>query len=290
MIGNSYKNLSDIQSVVRKTVGENKKENWHSQLGVLKKMLRQGMSKTNGSYYGATDVGRKRDGNEDCYLIMPELNIYIVADGMGGYNAGEVASLNAVERLAEYFTAECVSGMKGNHDHIEGEMMYAVMAAHERIMEMSEIGQGYNGMGSTIAISFIHDRILHTCHVGDSRVYVINSSNITQITRDHSTVAELVRIGELTREEARYSPLRSEITQALGVMSSIKPEYNRTYALNKDDVVLLCSDGLWEMLSDDEIQSIVTKKQAMKRTCKELIHRANAAGDNDNITVVLVQM
>ena len=126
-----------------KTVGTNKKENWHSQLGVQKRMLWQGMSKTNGSYYGATDVGRKRNGNEDCYLIMPELNIYIVADGMGGHNAGEVASLSAVEKLAEYFTAECVSGMKGNHDHIEGEMMYAVMAAHERIMEMSEIGDNF---------------------------------------------------------------------------------------------------------------------------------------------------
>jgi serine/threonine protein phosphatase PrpC len=246
--------------------------------------------KAKGSCYGATDIGKKRDGNEDCYLLMPELNIYMVADGMGGHNAGEVASLSAVKRLAEYFTAECVLKMNGNHGSIEAEMMYAVMAAHERVMEMSKNGRGYRGMGCTIAVSFIHDRILHTCHVGDSRVYVINSSNITQITRDHSTVAELVRIGEMTREEARHSPLRGEITQALGAITSIKPEYNRTYALNKDDVVLLCSDGLWEMLSDDEIQSIVAEKQDMKRACKELIHRANAAGGNDNITAVLVRI
>jgi serine/threonine protein phosphatase PrpC len=257
-------------------------------MDILKRVFRR--SKAKELLYGSTHAGRRRDSNEDCYLLLPEVSTYIVADGMGGHNAGEVASLNAVKVMREYFTTERVSKMRNDRGKIKEEMIYAVMQAHEQIAEVSRTKAEYAGMGSTIAVSFIHDNVLHTCHVGDSRVYVVNPSGITQITRDHSTVAELVRIGEMTKEEARRSPLKNQITQALGIPSPISPEYNRTYTLNKGDVVLLCSDGLWEMLSDEEIQSIVTEGRAMEETCKRLIHQANAAGGDDNITVVLVQI
>jgi len=144
-------------------------------------------------------------------------------------------------------------------------------------------------MGSTIVVSFIDGNMLHTCHVGDSRVYVINPYSIRQVTNDHSTVAELVRLGEMTREEARHSPRKNEITQALGAPIPVRPECNQ-HVLHKGDVVLLCSDGLWEMLSDEEIQNIVVERKTVEGACRKLTEQANAAGGNDNITVVLVEV
>jgi serine/threonine protein phosphatase PrpC len=260
------------------------------QMDILKKVLRRTGDDAKLTAYGATDMGRQREENEDCYLLLPKEGIYIVADGMGGHNAGEVASSNVVKALAEYFTAECISGMRLNGGTVKEELSNAVIEAHKKVMEMSGTSEEYAGMGSTIAVSFIHDNVLHTCHVGDSRIYVINEMAITQITNDHSTVAELVRIGKMTREQARQSPLKNQITQALGVPFPVNPEYNRTYRLNEGDVVLICSDGLWDMIPDEDIHAIVMEGGSMEDTCMELIHRANEAGGDDNITVVLIQM
>ena len=239
--------------------------------------------------YGITDTGRRRDSNQDYYLLLPKMGIYIVADGMGGHNAGEVASLNAVKTINKCFTPKYVAEMKAGR-RIKEKMEYAVLVAHEQLMRISEAKAECAGMGSTIAVSFIHNNILHTCHVGDSRVYVINTASITQITRDHSTVGELVRVGKLTKEEARHSSMKNEVTQALGVALPRGPEYNRTYELNKGDMVLTCSDGLWDMLSDEEIHSIIMREKDMKSACNELVGQANAAGGEDNITVVLVEI
>jgi len=236
--------------------------------------------------YGTTDVGEQRDYNEDCYRLLPEMGIYIVADGMGGHNAGDVASVNAVNAVAEYLTCEHILERRNDAGKI---MINAVTEAHEKLVEMSEANTEYAGMGSTIAVSFIYDDVLHTCHVGDSRVYVINFSGITQVTNDHSTVAELVRLGKMTSGEARYSPRKNEITQALGAPISINPEYNQ-HSLKRDDVVLLCSDGLWNMLWDEDIWATVIRRKTVKHACKRLIRQANAAGGDDNITVILVQI
>lgn len=258
-------------------------------MNILKRVFRYRANGMSESVYAVTDVGKQRKNNEDCYLLLPEMNIYVVADGMGGKNAGEVASLNAVKAIGGYFTPERTSAMKNDKGKIEGEMMHAVKSAHEKLLEMSGAKREHAGMGSTIIVSFIHDNVLHTCHVGDSRVYVINISGITQVTNDHSVVGELVRLGEITSEEARYSPRKNEITQALGAPTPIRPEYNQ-HSLRKRDVVLLCSDGLWEMLLDQEIHRIVLKQRTMKKACMELTRQANAVSGDDNITVVLVQI
>lgn len=257
-------------------------------MNILKKVFRE-VGAANKSVYGATDTGQQRDSNQDCYLVLPQAGICAVADGMGGHKAGEVASLSTVKTINKYFTPKCVSEMKAGK-HIKDKLTYATLIAHERIMQISGMKAECAGMGSTVAISFIHQNVLHTCHVGDSRVYVINPSGITQITRDHSTVGEMVRLGEMTREEARHSSLKNEVTQALGVSLPNGPEYNRTHKLDAGTLVLLCSDGLWDMLSDKEIQEIVMKGSSTKETCNELIQRANAAGGEDNITVVLTQV
>jgi len=216
------------------------------------------------------------------------MGIYMVADGMGGYNAGDVASLNAVKTIGEYLTAERVSEMRKEQEMIEEQMMQAVMNAHERILEMGKEKPEYIGMGSTITLSFIHDGILHTCHVGDSRVYVVNTSGITQVTNDHSTLAVLVRLGKMTKEEARQSTMQNSITQALGAPFPINPEYNQ-HELNEGDMVLLCSDGLWDMVTDEEIHSVMMEGGTLEETCRKLVQKANEAGGKDNITVVLVQ-
>jgi len=260
------------------------------QMNFIKKIFGREENDVKEIVYGSTDIGRQREENEDSYLLMPEMGIYVVADGMGGHNAGEVASLNVVTALGEYFTAERVSEMRDDGEKVKEKMLDAVIEAHKRVMTVSGTSEEYTGMGSTIAISFISENVLHTCHVGDSRVYVINRSSITQITNDHSTVAELVRVGKMTREQARQSPLKNQITQALGVPFPLNPEYNRTYALNNGDVVLLCSDGLWDMLSDEDIQAVVMDNESVEDACTELIHQANEAGGDDNITVILVQI
>lgn len=259
-------------------------------MNILKGVFRRAEKKTEGLVYGATDKGKQRTGNEDCYLIMPELNIYAVADGMGGYNAGAVASLKATETISEFFNPELVLEMRHDRERVKENLSYAIIKAHEQIMQMSRAKPEYAGMGTTIAISFIHESTLHTCHVGDTRVYVINPCGITQITQDHSTVGELVRRGEMTKEEARHSPLKNQVTQAIGTHYHFKATYNQTYRLNKGDMVLMCSDGLWEMLSDGEIRNIIMQGESKKRVCENLVRRANDAGGNDNITVVLFEV
>jgi len=260
------------------------------EMNILSNIFRRRITKPNGSAYGATDTGKHRNNNEDCYLLMPEMGLYAVADGMGGHNAGELASLSAINAMKNYFTPLIISEMRENEKRIGDELKNGIRKAHERIIELSNSNDEYKGMGSTIAVSFIHNKILHTCHVGDTRVYVINPTGITQITTDHSAVAEMVRIGKMTKEEARYSPLKNRITQAIGGHFQIVPEYNQTYILNKGDLVLLCSDGLWEMLSDKEIFNIIQEFGFFERTCKKLIQKANEAGGKDNITTVLVEI
>ncbi|MBD3182576.1 Stp1/IreP family PP2C-type Ser/Thr phosphatase [Candidatus Poribacteria bacterium] len=258
---------------------------------ILKDMFNRRTSKVKDiAYYGITDTGKQRDKNEDSYLLMPEAGIYVVADGMGGHNAGEIASVNTIKVIKDYFNNGIISSMRQNRNTVSENLKRAVLMAHNEIIDLSQQEIGHNGMGSTIALSFIYNNILHTCHVGDSRVYVINDTGITQITSDHSTVAELVQSGKMTSEEARLSPLKNQITQAVGTPLIIEPEYNHTYRLKKDDMILLCSDGLWDMLSDNQIYIIVNRGKTLEKICKDLVYMANDAGGDDNITIVLLKI
>jgi len=238
--------------------------------------------------YGITDIGKKRENNEDSFLIIEEKNLYIVADGMGGHTAGEVASLNAVKLADEYLTPDRITDMKADRQILKEELINAIFFAHNWIRKSAREKKEYSGMGTTIIACFIDGNVLHTCHVGDSRAYVINPSGIQQITNDHSFVGEQVRSGMMTSEEARHSRLKNQITQALGSPHRIKPEYNE-YLLDKDSKVLICSDGLWDMLSDNEIHEIVIENSSLGKTCNDLIIKANNAGGNDNITVILTK-
>jgi protein phosphatase len=235
-----------------------------------------------------TDVGRMRDHNEDTFHIADDGRLLIVADGMGGHEAGEVASALAVEVVAEFFTAQPQQATDSSVGTIEQQLTEAFATAHQRVLETSHSREGCRGMGTTLITAYVHGDRLYTCHVGDVRCYVRTATSLEQITCDHSVVGALVQTGELTPEEARVHPRKNEILQAIGLSNGIIPEVN-SRVLENGDRVLPCSDGLWEALSDEEIRSLMDWDGSMRQRATQLVNRANKAGGRDNITVVLYE-
>lgn len=254
----------------------------------FKKLFAMSSQEERGLSYGVTDRGLKRQNNEDCFLLLPDRGIYVVADGMGGHNAGEVASRKAVEFISGYFSPELVDRMRRDPLAVKSHLTASLLEVHEVITALSGKKEVYKGMGTTLALAFLHKDLLHTCHVGDSRVYIAGEHGMRQVTSDHSEVWKLVQDGILSVDEARRSPLRNKINQAIGAPFPIKPEYN-CLPLGKSDIILLCSDGLWDMLCDSEIYEIVVRSDTLKQAAKELVKAANERGGDDNITVVLVR-
>jgi protein phosphatase len=237
---------------------------------------------------GSTDVGKKRTNNEDYFLVNPKKNLHIVADGMGGHNAGEVASRNAAESVNRHFSAELLSQLAGAGEKIEAELTGCLLEANEKLLEMAAADSAYRGMGCTIVVALIQGNTLYLSHVGDARAYVTHNDDLKLLTTDHSKVMSLVEAGQMTMEEARNSPLKNELNQAIGSPVPITPDYTE-YSLKSGEKVLLCSDGLWDMLSDGEIHRILRQNASVKTICAELVSTANAAGGHDNITVVVVE-
>lgn len=235
-----------------------------------------------------TDVGRVRDHNEDTFHIADDGRLLIAADGMGGHEAGEVASALAVEAVAEFFGVERQQAINSSAESIEPLLIEAFEMAHQRVLEASRSREGCRDMGTTLILAYVHGDRLYTCHVGDVRCYVRTATRLEQITCDHSVVGALVQAGELTPEQARVHPRKNEILQAIGLSNGIIPEVN-VRRLGNRDCVLLCSDGLWEALSDEEICSIVDWDGSMRQRAVQLVDRANEAGGHDNITVVLYE-
>lgn len=238
--------------------------------------------------FGLTDVGKDRQINEDYFIIKPEKHLYIVADGMGGHNAGDVASLNATTIVDSFLTEEVIKQIKGNNRKIRETIIKSLLHAHKKILEMAENNLQLEGMGCTIVVALILNNNLHLCHVGDARAYLANENGLTLLTRDHSYVMELVQKGRLTMEEARVSPMKNKLNQAIGASKSINPDY-RYYELREDDRILLCSDGLWDMIADPQILAILKLDKPVQKLCEILIKNANDSGGHDNITAVVIQ-
>jgi protein phosphatase len=259
-------------------------------MNFLKKLFKTGKSNMNihkDLAYGLTDTGREREGNEDYFLIDLKRRLYIVADGMGGHNSGEVASKCATEAVHEYLTQKRLSQMALDQNKAEKEMKKCSAVAHDKIIETAKTDSDHTGMGSTLVVAWIDGATLHLCHVGDARAYVCDDQVITLLTTDHSVVMALVKAGNLTMEEARNSQIKNELTQALGAPRPLAPDYSR-HLLKNGDRVLLCSDGLWDMLSDDEIHQILKQNKSVELICQDLIDAANNAGGKDNITAVVI--
>jgi protein phosphatase len=230
-----------------------------------------------GSVGKDTDPGRKRRRNEDAYVIQPPL--FAVADGMGGAQAGEVASRLAAEALRE----------GGNGDG-EERVASLVREANRRVYERSRSDKAASGMGTTVTAALIEGTLVRVGHVGDSRAYLIRDGLLSQLTDDHSLVAELMRDGKLSQEEADAHPQRSVITRALGTDPDVDVD-TFTIQAHPGDVFLLCSDGLTTMVDDQAILGIVEEQRNdLERAARSLVDAANDAGGEDNITVVLFEI
>lgn len=208
----------------------------------------------------------------------------IVCDGMGGHQGGDVASTMAVNHLGHSFTMTDFSDCQSAHKWLNVQLS----TENETILRTADRFPDLNGMGTTIvlAIAFDHDALI--AHLGDSRAYCYADGKFTQLVEDHSLVNELVKMGQITKQQAKNHPQKNIITQSLGVSSTIDPEF-RQVDLNDDDIILLCTDGLTNSLSDPQIQQILaTKDLSLKDRCHKLIDEANRLGGGDNITVCLV--
>jgi protein phosphatase len=227
---------------------------------------------------GATHAGRKRRRNEDAYVIQPPL--FAVADGMGGAQAGELAS-----RLA-------ASAVEDEHGGGGGEQRVAalIQQANRRVYERSSEDAAASGMGTTMTVALVDDGVVSFGHVGDSRAYLIRDGHLEQLTDDHSLVAELVRSGKLTPEEAESHPQRSVITRALGTDPDVDVD---TFSIEAQpgDVFMLCSDGLTSMVDDETIRSVVERhRNDLDAAAQALVKAANRGGGEDNITVVFFEI
>jgi protein phosphatase len=225
-----------------------------------------------------TDTGRQRRGNEDC--VLARAPVFVVADGMGGAQAGEVAAGIAVEAFAH--------GLTGSGT-IEQRLASRALEANRRIFDIASTQRERAGMGTTLTAAYLDESELVIAHVGDSRAYLFRDGSLTRLTQDHSLVDELVRRGKLTEEEAAEHPQRSIITRALGPEPDVEVD-TWTYPVQADDVLLLCSDGLTSMVSEERVTEILTRAQGLESAAQALIDAANQAGGRDNITVVLVRL
>lgn len=239
--------------------------------------------------FGLSDVGCIRELNEDCYCICgfgdnSERGFCILADGMGGHNAGEVASQNAVKLIAEEMNRLLESGEK----EIPGQLSRAVSAANTGVYTMASENPIHRGMGTTVVTAFIDDGTAYVANVGDSRAYAVRDDEIVQITTDHSVVSELVMRGTITKEEARLHPQKNIITRAVGTNKSVRTDIFE-YNYSPGDVMIICSDGLSTMLDDNRILEIIKSKKTSEDTVNSLIAAAKDEGGLDNITVICIR-
>jgi PPM family protein phosphatase len=247
--------------------------------------------------FGLTDRGLRRHHNEDALLIRDDLGLYVVADGMGGHAAGEVAAdlaIREVERLVESTRAFAEDTWPEEWDpHLSltgNRLAQAILAAHRRVTGAVAGDLGLKGMGATIVAALVDAESSHVtiAHVGDSRAYVLRGGELELLTSDHSWVHEQVLAGLLTEEAARNHPLKNVVTRALGgTQEPLVDIHDRT--MDPADLLVMCSDGLNTMLDDAEIIAVLNRHKEIARAAEQLVFEANRKGGVDNITVLLVR-
>ena len=243
-----------------------------------------------------TDPGRVRDHNEDCIESRPEIGLYVLADGMGGYNAGEVASGMATslisDGLQETWAPGDVARMGRDEAKAASERMLReqIGRANSAIFTTSQNNPECAGMGTTLVVCLFHDNFMTVAHIGDSRLYRLRGDAMEQVTRDHSLLQEQLDSGLITPEEAKLSQNKNLVTRALGIDPTVEPEIH-VYETQKDDTYLLCSDGLSDMVEDEEIRlTLITLRTNPSLTVQQLVQAANDNGGRDNISAMLIRV
>jgi serine/threonine protein phosphatase PrpC len=244
-----------------------------------------------------TDLGRVRKNNEDCFEVVPDLGLFILSDGMGGEAHGEIASRLAVDTIAQH----CQESLKDPKMALfEGEvapeltaktnrLASAIRLANRIIYESAQKHPAQRGMGATVVTVWVDGERVSMAHVGDSRAYRLRQGSLEQLTQDHSLVAEQVRRGILTKQQADQSEMQSVLIRALGIDPSVQVDVDE-HTLITGDAVLLCSDGLSRMVTDAEIASTLMTSQTAQEAVDRLVESANDAGGEDNVTVVVLRV
>lgn len=230
--------------------------------------------------FGKTHIGKVRKNNEDYYFVNGR-DLYVLADGMGGHLAGDVASRNAVEYIKRnYNSAKCIC------ENTQNYLAETVQGANRYIYDLAQTDAQCSNMGTTLIIAYLQNNILYFAHVGDSRLYLHHDGQLRKLTHDHSLVGEMLARGEITEEQALCHPQKNIITRALGVEPEVKVDTG-SVVLTTEDVFLICSDGLSNMVRDEDISRLMSTESDLEKLADLLIEAANSSGGTDNITVVL---
>ena len=243
--------------------------------------------------FGLTDVGKVRPHNEDSILLAPELHLYAVADGMGGHKAGEFASRICLDTMKDYLQmaakghAPLVGEADSAHSDAANLLGSAVRFANRAVFEAASAKPEWRGMGTTIVALTVNGSHVSIAHVGDSRAYLLRGGKFSQLTEDHSWVEEQVRAGLMSHEEAMVAKGRNVLTRAMGQNDDVKVDLDEL-ELRTGDTLLLCSDGLFGMVADEEIAALLAVSASVEKACTELVACANGRGGRDNISVVLI--
>ena len=237
--------------------------------------------------FGLTDVGRRRESNEDDFLLEPGRGVYAVADGMGGHAAGEIASRLAIDTLREVLQRDEPGNATSNPEDDAEWLRQAVVEANKRICDSIRLHEERRGMGTTVVAMVQSGRDAIVGHVGDSRLYLFRGNELMRMTSDHSWVNEQVKLGLMNDDTAQRHPMRNIVTRALGSRPDVVVDLSST-EIEPGDVFLLCSDGLNTMLTDQQIQDLLaSNRREPEAACRALIHEANRFGGEDNVTVVV---
>ena len=238
--------------------------------------------------YAKSDIGKVREINQDAYYIsdsLDQVQLYMLADGMGGYNGGEIASKLAIQSAKSYIENNFKEIEKDRESIIQlvgSSMEYANMVVYEKSKESKEL----EGMGTTLEICLIYNNKVYIGHVGDSRIYRIRKEFMRKLTQDHSYVQKLVKDGTITKEEAMHHPQKNMLMKALGCNAFVEPDV-MVKGFLKEDILIMCSDGLTNLVSQEEI--FKEAKKDIEQAPKELVEKANNNGGYDNITVVIIK-
>ena len=235
-----------------------------------------------------SDKGLRRSNNEDaCFVLLPD-KVYVVADGVGGGNAGEIASRTAVSEIANYILEHPIANTTNKYA-VVNYLQSCLDEANSKIFRMANTYEENTGMATTVVIVYVAFGKVFITNVGDSRAYLYRKGQLVQLTEDHTYVNTLVKAGVLSKEQAEFDDRKNVITKALGAEPTVEPDFFQLEIM-KDDIFIICTDGLYDEVEDQEIIKVLSNKQSMSDVCSELIDRANKNGGRDNITVISLKV
>lgn len=239
---------------------------------------------------GLSDIGLVRQNNEDVWDQLLDENFFVLADGMGGHQAGEVAAREAVSLLCQFVKKALKEGKrKKGLLEIKEAIYHAIENVNKAIYKLGNESENFKGMGTTLCCLFIHEEGAIYAHVGDSRIYRLRGKHLKLLTKDHSLLRELVDLGQISEKQAEDFLYKNIITKAIGTEALVEPTIN-TGDLHSPDVYLLCSDGLTDLLSKEEIEAILNETKDIQEGAQLLIQQAKEKGGHDNVTVLLVKV